>query len=530
MRLKAEFCPGGYISRERVQRHVRLIHATPTDVFELQLPTGSSRTAGLSLAAGLREALTEKLGTEAREVGASVGLSKGSANENRVSAFLYDRASGGAGFSSRLAEMEWFNDCLTRARDLLSCPEECAHGCPACVLRPDINFGGEHLDHPGGLEIAKTLLERLQLPSDMQIFGPHTELLGAPLAEWIDRRSRTGGPVSVTIYLHGAPAEWELADWPMGEVLGRLKETDVKPVIVLHNRALTDKGLNLAQKLDLHRLSVYVSFALASKLPSIGRSVALAVIGNKHGEIAIATSVTNEIILSPNWRLGEKAVLVYGCAGSLPDVKEFDSEQLVTLSKGNAKIIKIGAKLDCRAVDFGRAFWKILAAEAPLEIASIQNNGIRNAIYTNRYLLTPLTLRLLFEVVRAIPGSKKMDLNISTARVSRTETQSWTIFHAFSEDRIRQEVLQKLIPNAQIDIRDKIEIPHERSFQLHLSDGRNITILLDQGFGAWRAGGAPRYDFTDSSAGQARFLRNLDFRVEVERAREVPIVLEMDEN
>ena len=91
---------------------------------------------------------------------------------------------------------------------------------------------------------------------------------------------------------------------------------------------------------------------------------------------------------------------------------------------------------------------------------------------------------------------------------------------------MRRAVLKELLPDARIDIRDKLELPHERSFKLRLGDGRTTTILLDQGVGAWRVRGTPRHDFGADPAKQARSLKSLNFRVGVEAGREVPIVLE----
>lgn len=524
-RLKGGYCPGGHTRPERVQRNVRLIHAVRTDVFELQLPAGKDPPKGLALAAGLREALTERLGAEAREIGVSVDSSKGPANENRVSTFLYDRASGGAGLSSRLAETEWFDHCLKQACHRLCCPEDCVHGCPACVLRPDLNFG-EELDRPGGLELAQTLRQRLQLPKVMQVFGSETRFLGTSLAEWLDRRGRTGGLASVTFYLHGAPAEWELADWLVDGLFGRLNEVGARLEIVMENRVLTDKGMNLAQKLDLHRLAARSSLAVTSVLPTVGGTPVLAVIEDVQGLTAIATSSADEASPGSKWGLGEQAPLVHGPASELPITENFASEQLVTLSSGNARIIRAGARLDGWIADFGDAFWTLLETEAPLAIAALWDHGVREATYVDRYLLTPLALRLLVEVVSKVPGRRAASLNVSTARLSRTELQGWAIFHTFPEDAMRRAVLKELLPDARIDIRNKSELPHERSLRLFLGDGRTTTILLDQGFGAWRAHGTPRYDFSDGSAKQARSLKSLNFGVGVEAGREAPIVLE----
>ena len=115
---------------------------------------------------------------------------------------------------------------------------------------------------------------------------------------------------------------------------------------------------------------------------------------------------------------------------------------------------------------------------------------------------------------------------VSTAHLARPGRRGWAVFHAFADDATRRTVLQALLPNAQIDLRGKAELPHARSFTLRLGDGRNITILLDQGFGAWRAPGAPKYDFGADPAKQAGLLKSLDFTIGVEPGSEAPIVLE----
>ncbi len=210
----------------------------------------------------------------------------------------------------------------------------------------------------------------------------------------------------------------------------------------------------------------------------------------------------------------------------LPETGSLANKDLVTLSSGNARIVRVGARLDGRAASFGRAFWKLLGDEAPSTIAALRKHGVREATYVDRYLLTPLALRLLFEVIRKMPGSEEASLNILTARVSRAERQGWAVFHTFVEDAKRRIVLKNLLPDAEIDIRDKSALPHERSLELCLNDDRNMTILLDQGFGAWRADGAPRHDFAAEPDRQARSLQSLDFTVGVREGSEVPIVLE----
>ena len=446
MKLAQGYCPGGYTEPQRIQRNVRLSHSSRTDVFELQLPDGTRRNQGLALAAALREALAERLGAEAREIGVAVGLSTGPGGEKRVSAFLYDRVSGGAGLALRLSEQEWFDACLKFALERLSCPENCAHGCPACVLRPDLSFEKEPLDRPGGRDLVQALRDRLQLPEAMRVFGPYTSVLGLPLVEWLDRRRRTGELSAIHLYLHGCPSEWELAAWPVVELFARLGESGVDLELVVESRALTSKSMDLAQKLDLHRLATHASLAHVPHLPRIGDVPLMAVIKSANGSTAIAAHDVKEAVPGTQWGDGAEVALVQGPPPELPVPNTLAITRLVELSSGNAHLIRLGVRLNGRVASFGDAFWKLLTEEAPLTVAAIGTHKVHSVVYTDRYLLTPLALRLLFEVVRKMPGSAATSLCISTARLSRPERRGWTVFHPFADDAARRAVLQALLP------------------------------------------------------------------------------------
>lgn len=158
-------CPGGFTEPHRVQRNVHLFHEVHTDVFELQVPNGIGPAEALGLVSGMRETLAKRLGIEVREIGVAVGRSLGPDGRKRVSAFLYDRASGGAGLSTRLADIEWFMECLKNAVERLDCPEQCDHGCPVCVLRPDLNFGVK-IDRVGALHLTRNIYKWLNSPGE----------------------------------------------------------------------------------------------------------------------------------------------------------------------------------------------------------------------------------------------------------------------------------------------------------------------------------------------------------------------------
>jgi hypothetical protein len=207
-------------------------------------------------------------------------------------------------------------------------------------------------------------------------------------------------------------------------------------------------------------------------------------------------------------------------------MQEFDTDRLVAVSTGNARLIRLAGRLDGPVGGFGRAFWKVVATESPLTAAAIKTHGVCAVRYADRYLLTPLNLRLLLEVLKAIPGEVHGQVSVETARLDRPERPGWAVFHPFAEDAQRRQVLQALLPTASVQIRDKAETPHARSLTLTLGDGRRIVALLDQGFGAWRTESGARHDFHAEPAAQARALRATTFVVRAELESNSPMILE----
>ena len=435
---------------------------TPIPRFRGSLFHAGSQT-GLAVASALREALAGRLGTEVREIGLAVGPSTGPAGEARLSVFLHDRAAGGAGLATRLADPDWFSECLATASERLECPQECSNGCPACVLRPDLSFAEERLDRPSGLALVRNLRARLDLPDALRVLGPQTRTLGYPLADWLDRQRRAGPLSAVTLFLQGEPRAWELAAWPMAGVLARLQEAGATPRLVIDSAIVTHGVLEMAQKLDLHRLTAHAVLAHTPVMPAAGEALVLAVVEQQGRSIAVAAPDKAEGVPSASWGLGATSPLVQGPAPDLAPLQEFDTERLVSVSLGNARLIRLADRLDGPAASFGRNFWNVVASESPSTVAAMNAHGVRLASYVDRYLVTPLNLRLLFEVLSELPGKEYAQLKVSAARVDRPERSSWSVFHSFPEDGQRRDVLRALLPTSIVEIRAKSELSHARS-------------------------------------------------------------------
>lgn len=531
LKLVDGHCPGGYTEPHRVQRNVRLVHEATTDVFETQLPTEATRASAGALAAGMREALAARLGVEAREIGVAAGASRGPSGDARMSLFLHDRAAGGAGLSSRLEDQEWFAEALKKAdAEILNCPEACEEGCPACIMRPDLGLGSARLDRPGAKTLAEALLSRLDLPERLRIFGADTRILGTEALAWLEHHRRTGRLTEVTLYMHGLPSEggWDLGGWPVDGLFSRLASDGLRARIVGSSTLFTDRAFDLGRKLALYRLAAHADLAHMPEMPFAGGMPVLAAVKTLDGPLAIVATDLADSAPGPEWGSGSTAPLVRGAMENAPSRGDrINVERLIEFSGGNAQLVQLGIDVEGPVKGFGARFWKRLAGAAPLTVQAAQSVGIARLEYSDRYLLTPLNLRLLLEVIGAAPGKRPQStaIHVISATYDGRPSRARSVFDAYDEDAMRREVATRLIPDARIDIRAKPEVSHERRLTLLLQDERRIEVLLDQGFGAWRAVGKTRHDFSAAPEAQARTIQQLSCIVSSDCERGTPAIV-----
>lgn len=524
VRTRDGLCPGSD-APNRIQRNLHLAQVKRTDIWQWQLPPNATEAAARALAAALREALAERLGVEPAEIVPAAGASSGPSGEVAVSAFLHDLAAGGAGLSARMAETEMFSEALARSVDLLDCPESCRRGCPACILRPDLNNRDVRLDRPGALTLARALLKRLELPQELRVFGPNTRLAGLPAAILVTTRLRQGRLSGLDLWLHGDPASWRLSDWPARRVLQHLGEAGIRPRIGLASSAITAAGMTLDCKLALHALAQVADLHLVDHLPKVEN---LPVLLHLHGSTSEALAVVSSEEAPPaeGWGLGSAAPAVVGPAQVPVQGRRLSAAKLVELGTGNARLLWPGRALDGSASGFAKRFWDWLAREAPLEVGAMRSAGIKRLHYTDRYLLQAYTLRCLADVIRIAPGVKTAKVVVDIAPDDRPPADPRFIHHNFPVGGIRAEVLKALLPNAFVEFRHKPEMPHYRAFAVDLADGRRIEILLDQGFGAWRVKGTVRHDFVAAGTVQARMLSGAEYSLESDELS-VPVAVTM---
>jgi len=529
------YCPGGTSQRNLLRRNVRLAHNRETDIFEWQLPQGVQKATALALAAALREALAERLGIEAEEIGVAAGYSQDAAGGSAVSAFLYDKASGGAGLTSQLSEFAIFKLCLAQAAERLNC--QCSHGCPACILRADLNFGDILPDRPAAQELAQSMLAYLDLPPDLQIFGDATRFIGSALAEWLERRRLAGNLQEVYVFLRGAPQQWELPEWRFAEILSKLAGDNIAVKLILAKEQWQSGALSLADRLSLYKLSDKAQLMLTETMPQ-QRGCPIALIA-KIGASYIAAAAMDSANIIPNgeWGIAAAKPMVEGEIAEPAGLQPLLPAQLVDFPAANICLIRLDKALNGSAAEFGQKFWREIAAQKTVRpfLEQLRQQKIAKICYQDRYLLTPLHFSLLYAVIAAIPGvgaGAAKNIEIITAQKQPDsagfDRMGSAVFHAFTDDKKREEVLQKLFPKAEIIIRPKQQMPHSRNLTLFFADGQYLEMTLDQGFGAWRAAGYAPYDFSRGIEAQVKNIKSAAYAVELGEQGAMPMIMELN--
>jgi hypothetical protein len=196
--------------------------------------------------------------------------------------------------------------------------------------------------------------------------------------------------------------------------------------------------------------------------------------------------------------------------------------------------VKVGSELDGDVSSFGKRFWALIGKVEPaLEARLAGRSGLAKVTYADRYVRSPLLVRLVAEVVRELsraPGGIAKDTVLEvTTSAAAADRPSFRVFHDWREARDQEAVLDGLLfdlGTRAIRVDDRRDKVHMRELRLEWSDGRGFAVRLDQGFGFLRAEGSPRdlsFNFDAAARSQVQALRSARFAVRKADALPVPL-------
>lgn len=500
-------CPGND-KPFAIQSSLALGAATTTDVVEIRPAHLSDVGAAWAAVSALRESLARTLGVEPRELGMAVKGARGTLGQLTHSLFLFDRASGGAGYASQVVPL--FAELLGVAKDILDCPERgCVRGCGSCVLAPDLYAQADILDRRAALDWASAAVAAFVTPGKDDRLGPDAALRQAVGDDLLSGARR--GATAVTIWVSGNADVAALARAaPLGELLRRLDDRSSRVALVLAPDWLEKR--DAAERLALRDAAIASRIDLRLGMPPALPGGAQAIAATSGADAQMwASRDRDAAALGPEWGLGGKAPIIRIVAPKLPDTSEIAPDSL--LPKAGTHYLPIAQQLDGRLSAFGDAIAALLAAP----ISAAGGGGILVGVdYNDRYLQSPLVIRLLSDTIagleRAYPGYEHLlPVRVTTNIFRENMRQPFAPDHDWQWAEDRREVLAALLTAHHFaPLLSEVGAAHGRTMKLTFASGAHVRLILDQGFGPWRTPRYAKFDFGQAAAGQADRLARLE--------------------
>lgn len=504
-----------------------------TDVLELQLrdpATGKpiDKTTAYTLAVALRRALCLSLGIEENEVGCATLPGRDVQEHPAVSIFLYDTASGGAGYATQAPAL--LPELFRKARhEVLECPHGCDGACQGCVLSYDTQHHLEHLNRHKALALlSSAFLDALELPASLKVFGEESRLEMEPLGLALRREWQRQPGTEVRIYLGGEPETWEPLAWRLRGDLSRLAESSVCIRLLLP--VSLPARLADSQRDELAALTA-VTHAELLGLPEDAATVGVSglplILEFGSATDRVRWAATGQVAPTPAWGSGEEGIRYIrvreSVALSALNYPNIAPESLRPKVVAGVVELRIHREFDGTSLEFGRKAWNLIRQRVPGLTARLNGAvALRDLCYIDRYLRSPLTLHLLYGVLAAlrehsggITGNTRIEVQTSELEC-RDERLPNLIQHDWRDAGDRRSVAEQIFGGFSEFAWKEISrrnLPHARELRLFWSDGEYWSIRLDQGLGYWEPAGPLRlsFPFDNDPERQADRLEKLNF-------------------
>ena len=509
-----------------LQRDLWLASETHSDVFELQLmhptdgrPVRESKLA-YTIGFALRSALAQKLSIRETEVGVSVQDTTMDGQQPVKSIFLYDNVSQGAGYVDELREH--LHEILSNTLQILNC-DACDTACHQCLLTIDSQHHAEHLARKDAHLFLKNWLQRYQLPEKLKFFGESSRAETIEIRQALLRAGYLPENNLIQVFLGGEIDDWQLSEWPiLPDLLSWIRKGKLAEIYVPGKSVgeiMRICGNLMAGLVDLGAGNLLVK-AFTTPTPLTRDGYLLAGIGNQNKMQYWATA---EPLVTPrkDW----------ACCGNQPIIRsallspfEFESRILdasdLRYTEDKILQLRIKTQLDDELSKFGERFWAILGDELG-QLRSYLHSGenLRTITYSDRYLKTPIHVKLLHEIIKALKNNldggteiRVYSMRKTHPEMQRRPTAPW---HDWVHDDIRRKVIKQILASisqakVSVELKTRDQLQHSRELRLEWDNGNVCSIRLDEGLGCWGVRTTTAFSFISAAEQQSEMLINLD--------------------
>ena len=249
------------------------------------------------------------------------------------------------------------------------------------------------------------------------------------------------------------------------------------------------------------------------------------------GGRTLAFAALSEDALTPgeNWGAsGETAHVVRGTLATVPaTLPPVEPADLRGPPSGKVDRVVLGHGMQGSVNAFGSAFWSEIQAVAPgLAERISRGHRIREVVYQDRYVRSPLVARLAFEMfdeLVSIAGGAMAEtlLRIVTTPPDRPARSRRWVQDDWATGQEAKKAIERLFSTKSMSIdialRDIKQTPHERECRVVWDDGGTWRCHLDHGFGFVRAAQQVTHPFSASTERQGTALAKVEFEIGVKR-------------
>jgi hypothetical protein len=324
----------------------------------------------------------------------------------------------------------------------------------------------------------------------------------------------------LVLWLLGSPNDWNLNRWAALRAAQRLSTRGRTVRVLVEPRTL--EAIDQAARIELYGLAIKAGCRLESAVPmTLGNDHRVLVwIGTNRKGVGWASADANAAMANEAWGGSGKETVLRGpmicdITGRRVDPAAFLIEPDRTV------VVEVKNQLNAPVESFGRSFWSFIEGQSvALGERVKKKTRLREIEYSDRYLNSPLPVRLLREVLTKTPGVDDSTIvRLTTADQSSNAPSSSPIYlkHDWRLPNHRDSVVHGLLATDfpqrfRLLVKDRRDVAHGRMLRLSYSDG-DIVLHLDQGFGYWTTTAPVLFMFSGTIADQISELRRVPFQV-----------------
>ena len=354
----------------------------------------------------------------------------------------------------------------------------------------------------------------------LQVFGPDTRMEYESLAVAIRRDTQQVGAQRLDLFLAGDPAEWDTEEWLLREDLLRWSSENRDIRIFADAASLDDlepaAANSLASLIEATRIDLFAVEGLETSIEPRGL---IAEVGSPNAVARWATTDVEARVPGDSWGTGvagSRTVRVHaGEQQARVSGKPVAPTSLRRQFAGTLVEVAITNEFDGAIDMFGERFWTALRAQIPeLDTRLSSASPLARVRYVDRYLKSPLSVRLLREVLMGFRAQSNLwveetELEVETALLTQGgQNGPWELGHNWEYEEDRRRITDRVlsIKGAAPDmkVRKGRDLAHARELKLEWRDGASWILRLDQGLGFWTTSGAERFPFDRNTDEQSR--------------------------